>query len=110
MNEQSHRADEPREDNAGSQALGPLGRQEFESPLHDIVRESAPRMFAVVQELGDCEDGAVAAWGLAFEDRADVVSVNGVSRLSARTPGSALRFFSGGSRTRARLIWPEGLS
>ncbi|WP_327274033.1 hypothetical protein OG609_19880 [Streptomyces sp. NBC_01224] len=110
MNEKAHPADEPSKDNASSEEPMSLGRKEFELLLQDLVRDSAPRMFAVVQELGDCEDGVVAAWGLAFEGRAEVVSAEGVSRLSARTPESALRFFSGGARNRARLIWPQSLS
>ncbi|WP_406382750.1 hypothetical protein [Streptomyces sp. NBC_01618] len=110
MSENPHPADEPSMDSAGSEELEPLGRREFELLVQDLVRETAPRVFAVVHELGDCEDGVVAAWGLAFEDRAEVVLPEGISRLSARTPESALRFFNGANGSRARLIWPLDLS
>ncbi|MFH8514135.1 hypothetical protein ACH4CE_03120 [Streptomyces gelaticus] len=96
--------------NAGAEPLEPFGRREFESLVQDLVRETAPRVFAVVQELGDCEDAVVAAWGLALEGRTELITAEGVSRLSVRTPESALRFFSGGNRIRARLIWPLSLS
>ncbi|MFB8032769.1 hypothetical protein ACFC5Z_07390 [Streptomyces sp. NPDC056004] len=110
MNEKRHPADEPSVDNAGFDQLDPLGRREFESLVQDLVRETAPRVFAVVQELGDCEDAVVAAWGLALEGRTELITAEGVSRLSVRTPESALRFFSGGNGIRARLIWPLNLS
>ncbi|MCX4796142.1 MULTISPECIES: hypothetical protein [unclassified Streptomyces] len=110
MSENPRPADEPSMDSAGSEEVEPLGRREFELLAEDLVRETAPRVFAVVQELGEREDGVVAARGLAFEDRAEVVLTEGVSRLSARTPESALRFFSGANGSRARLIWLLDLS
>ncbi|MDV9196829.1 hypothetical protein [Streptomyces sp. Wh19] len=95
--------------NAGAEPLESFGRREFESLVQDLVRETAPRVFAVVQEIGDCEDAVVAAWGLALEGRTELITPEGTPRLSVRTPESALRFFSGGDRTRARLIWPLNL-
>lgn len=71
---------------------------------------SAPRMFAVVQEFGEREDAWVAAWGLAFEDRAEVVGVHGGTWMSLRSPEAALRYFSPDKATRPRLIWPRSVS
>ncbi|MFJ1880029.1 hypothetical protein [Streptomyces sp. NPDC088137] len=66
--------------------------------------------FAVVQELGDCEDAVVAAWGLGLDGRTEPITAEGVSRLSVRTPESALRFFRSGDGIRTRLIWPLNLN
>ncbi|MEU2130259.1 hypothetical protein [Streptomyces sp. NPDC018352] len=110
MNEKRHPADQPSAGNAAIEPLAPFGRQEFDSLMQDFVRETAPRVFAVVQELGDCEDAVVAAWGLTLEGRTELVTAEGISRLSVRTPESALRFFSDSSGSRARLVWLLDLS
>jgi hypothetical protein len=86
--------------------LPPLcDEQEFDALLKDMVAEEAPRLFAVVQEYGDRVDGRVAAWGMAFADRAEVVSVRRGQRMSLPTPENALRLYACGSHIRARLVW-----
>ncbi|WP_018681480.1 hypothetical protein [Actinokineospora enzanensis] len=73
--------------------------------LHEFVHAQAPRMFAVVQELGDSEDHRVAAWGIAFEEHAAVVTEDGDSRFVLRTPESALAVFGNHPEVSARLVW-----
>lgn len=46
------------------------------------MADEVPRLFAVVQEYGKRVDGRIAAWGLAFEDCAEVVRLDSVGRLS----------------------------
>ncbi|MET8746821.1 hypothetical protein [Streptomyces sp. NPDC004728] len=110
MNEKRHPADDPGAGNADVEQLDSLGRQEFDALVQNLVQETAPRVFAVVQELGDREDAVVAAWGLALDGRTELITAEGVSRLSVRTPESALRFFSSGNGIRTRLIWPLNLN
>ncbi|WP_258175058.1 hypothetical protein [Actinopolyspora mortivallis] len=73
----------------------------------ELVSENAPRVFAVVQEYGLRVDARIAAWGIAFEDRAEVVAVEENLRMRVSSPEAAVRFFHLGTRVRARLVWPE---
>lgn len=85
--------------------LAPLcGEAEFAQEMAELVAEEAPRLFAVVQEYGNRVDGCIAAWGLAFEDRAKVF---GVERgyLSLQSPERAVRVFNHGPHITAHLVW-----
>jgi hypothetical protein len=87
--------------------LQPLcDREEFTATLQDLVTDTAPRLFAVVQEYGDRVDGRVAAWGMAFEDYAEVISVEGHRRLRAPSPAHALRAYRLGARIVSGVMWP----
>lgn len=79
----------------------------FAAILQSMVTDQAPRIFAVVQEYGERVDAHIAAWGIAFTDRAEVVSTDPGLRLSLETPECALHAFSWGNHIRARLVWPE---
>ncbi len=78
---------------------------EFAAILEGMVADEAPRLFAVVQEYGDRVDGRIAAWGMAFDDHAEVVSVKRGLRMSLPAPENALRLFKVGSHIQARLVW-----
>jgi hypothetical protein len=78
---------------------------EFAAILEEMVADKAPRLFAVVQEYGERVDARIAAWGLAFPDHAEVVSVEHTQRMSLQAPENALRLFRLGSHVRARLVW-----
>lgn len=89
-------------------AMTPLGdEQEFADLLAEMVADEAPRIFAVVQEYGTRADGVIAAWGMAFEDHAEVVGVDGGLRMSLRAPERALRGFRRPHIT-PRLVWVDG--
>jgi hypothetical protein len=45
---------------------------EFADVMRLIAEEQAPRLFAIVEEHGEQEDGRVAGYGLAYSDHADV--------------------------------------
>lgn len=84
--------------------LMPLSDEpEFAAILEEMVADEAPRLFAVVQEYGERVDARIAAWGIAFDDHAEVVARGVQGRL--RTPEDALRLFNRGSHIRARLVW-----
>lgn len=85
---------------------GPLcDETEFALLIDQMVAENAPRVFAVVQELGDRVDGWIAAWGMAFEDRVEVIGSDGSLRMTLRAPEAALRGYRWGGCVSARLVW-----
>ncbi|HEY1572407.1 MAG TPA: hypothetical protein VGG05_13765 [Pseudonocardiaceae bacterium] len=65
------------------------------------IAAAAPKMFAVVEEYGDDAGRRIAAWGMAFANRATVVGVHGGCHLSMHSPEAALRAFN----TNSHLIW-----
>jgi hypothetical protein len=84
----------------------PLCSEErFAAIMESIVADYAPRVFAVVQEYGKRVDGKIAAWGLAFEDRIEVIGVEGGIRISGCSPEDALLGFHFGSHIKPRLVW-----
>ncbi len=90
-------------DPSGLTTLG--DEPEFAAIVESTVADEAPRVFAIVQEYGERVDGRIAAWGMAFDDHAEVVAVAHGMRGSLRTPEDALRLFNRGSHIRARLVW-----
>lgn len=100
---QSHPLDELVPDPSG---LAPSCDEEtFAEILESMVADEAPRLFAIVEEYGERVDGFIAAWGMAFEDRAEVVSVQGGLRMSTRSAESALFGFGHGTRLTPRVVW-----
>ena len=81
------------------------GGDEFTALVAEMVADEAPRLFAVVQELGEREDGRIAAWGMAFADHADVVRHGGGSWLSVSSPDRARWVLGHGQDITARLVW-----
>ncbi len=78
---------------------------EFAALIENMVADEAPRLFAVVQEYGQRVDGVIAAWGIAFEDHAEVVSADGRLYLRLQAPQHAVRRFHVGTHIRAHLVW-----
>ncbi|MFE9745927.1 hypothetical protein ACFYOT_13545 [Saccharothrix saharensis] len=76
---------------------------------HEIARREAPRLFAIVEEYGDPNDLRIAGYGLAYDNRADVNSVEGDFRLTSDSPEHARTVFEISSRStgarRAHVIW-----
>ncbi|TQM79212.1 hypothetical protein FHX81_1509 [Saccharothrix saharensis] len=77
--------------------------------MHEVAREDAPRLFAIVEEYGEAEDARVAGYGLAYADRAEADSVEGGFRLSADSAERARALFeiSTGDVAvrRVHLVW-----
>ncbi|WP_017973438.1 hypothetical protein [Actinopolyspora halophila] len=77
--------------------LAPLGtHEEFRELLVELVRASAPEVFALCEEIGDRADGVVRYWGLSHGDGTEVVAVHGGVNGRFRSPESALRLLSRG--------------
>ena len=94
---------------ASSAGMGPLcDEAEFAELVRGLVLDTAPRLFALVEEVGEREDGWVYAWGMAFEDRVCLVKEGGGSFAVHPSAEIARRRWS---RVRKlRLVWcgPEG--
>lgn len=77
----------------------------FEDWMDELVRVSAPRMFALVQETEDDlgRDGELVAWGLAFDDHAEVVAQDSGMRGTFASARSAVELFS--RNTKLHLVW-----
>ncbi|MFI0464491.1 hypothetical protein ACH347_10470 [Saccharopolyspora sp. 5N102] len=77
----------------------------FSEWVDELVRVSAPRVFALVEEAEDelGKDGAIVAWGLEFDDHAELVGVDGGIRGSFNSASSASQLFS--RKDQVRPVW-----
>ncbi|GAA2666084.1 MULTISPECIES: hypothetical protein [Actinosynnema] len=89
---------------------------DYEALVQGMVTDNAPRVFAVVEEDRDDPCARVAAWGMAFAEHAEVVSVERDYRAGSTTPERAAALFSDpdpapgsapgtAKRITARLVW-----
>lgn len=89
-----------------------MTEQEFAMLVHEVAHEEAPRLFAIVEEYGEQESVRVAGYGVAFEDRAEVSSVEGGFHLSSQSAENARTLFEISSRSagtrRAHVVWLDG--
>lgn len=84
--------------------LGPLGSEaEFAELVDALVTDSAPRLFALVEECGERADGWVVAWGMQFEDHAEVIAADRGLRVSVLSAERAREMFS--RLGKVRLVW-----
>ena len=83
---------------------------EFNELMAGMVTDEAPRLFAVIQEVGDREDGWIAAWGMAFDDHVEVVDDGAC--LSLQSPERARWVFGLRPDVTAHVVWvdPAGAS
>lgn len=77
--------------------------EEFAQEVRELVADEAPRVFALVEEYGERVDGWIVAWGMAFDDRVEVISANGGLRMTFNSGERAQRAFS--RRRKIRLVW-----
>ncbi|GAB2999407.1 hypothetical protein [Saccharothrix stipae] len=87
------------------------GQEEFADVMRELAEQEAPRLFALVEEYGDRVDARVAAYGLAYPDRADVNSVEGDFSLRSQSPENARKLFEISSRSRGvrvHVVWLDG--
>jgi len=85
--------------------IGEETEEEFAQEVAELVADEAPRLFALVQEHGERVDGRVIAWGMAFDDHADAISVGRGLRGSFPSAERARRAFS--RRAKIRLVWAD---
>lgn len=77
--------------------------EEFAQEVRELVADEAPQVFALVEEYGERVDGRIVAWGMAFDDRVEVIGVNGVQWVSVLSVERAHRAFS--RHRKIRLVW-----
>lgn len=86
--------------------LPPMGsREEFTAIVDSIVADNAPQVFAIVHEYGDRVDSWIVGWGMALDDRAEVVDVDGGTSMTLLAPHNALRYFAYEKYCTPRLVW-----
>ncbi|WP_405798581.1 hypothetical protein [Streptomyces sp. NBC_01506] len=84
---------------------------DFAQEVYELVRTTAPRLFAVVEEYRPGADDAdsdafVVAWGLAYEDgAAEVIAVEGQRRWQLAAAEHVVRYFGRAENLSARLVW-----
>ncbi|WP_405617125.1 hypothetical protein OG292_25390 [Streptomyces sp. NBC_01511] len=82
---------------------------DFAQEVHELVRTTAPRLFAVVEEYRpgtDDADAFVVAWGLAYKDgAAEVMAVEGQRRWQLAAAEHVVRYFGRAENLSARLVW-----
>ncbi|MEV6231606.1 hypothetical protein AB0L88_27495 [Saccharopolyspora shandongensis] len=79
---------------------------------YELVREEirrAPKLFALCELDRDeteweLAEGRVFAWGLAFDDHAEVISTDGRGRGTFRSPSRAAELFA--HTAEIRLVYP----
>ncbi|MGH3695490.1 MAG: hypothetical protein ACRDRX_16140 [Pseudonocardiaceae bacterium] len=92
----------------GPDTLAPLcDEAEFAELVKELVADEAPRLFAVVQEYGERVDGRIAAWGIAFEECAEVFGVDRSQHLRLPSAERAARAFSRRPQITARVVWVD---
>ncbi|WP_411113401.1 hypothetical protein [Streptomyces sp. 029-5] len=88
---------------------------DFAREVYELVRDTAPRLFAVVVEFrpgAEEADAFVVAWGLAYADgAAEAVAVEGRRRWSLAAAENVLRYFGRAKDCSPRLVWltPSGI-
>ncbi|PRW65241.1 hypothetical protein [Actinopolyspora mortivallis] len=89
-------------DRSGPPAPG--SRAEFLAALQDMVTDRAPRVFALCEEIGQCQQAVLHYWGLAHPDRADLLGTGGSIHLGFRDAATAHHRLS--TRTHPlHLVW-----
>lgn len=81
----------------------PGSEEEFAEEVRELVDADAPQVFALVEERGERLDGCVVAWGIAFDDHVNVLSVNGRRHANLPSVEHVHRAFS--QRRKIRLVW-----
>ncbi|WP_381797728.1 hypothetical protein [Streptomyces niveus] len=81
---------------------------DFGREVYELVRDTAPRLFAVVEEFRpgtEDADAVVVAWGLAYADgAAEVVGVEGHRRWQLAAAEHIVRYFGRAEDLSARLV------
>ncbi|MFD5747817.1 hypothetical protein [Streptomyces sp. NPDC127033] len=82
---------------------------DFTQEVYELVRDTAPRLFAVVEEYRpgtDDADAVVVAWGLAYESGvAEVIHVGGGRRWRLASAEGIMRHFRRTEDRTPRLVW-----
>ncbi|MDQ2882162.1 MAG: hypothetical protein M3Y48_13320 [Actinomycetota bacterium] len=90
-----------------TEAVSPRGidEAEFVEMVNEMVAAEAPKMFALVAEIGDRVDAMITVWCVKLPDRIEVISVgsDGVRGIF-HSVEHALKLLSAGGKTTLRLV------
>ncbi|MBP2322592.1 hypothetical protein JOF56_002977 [Kibdelosporangium banguiense] len=78
---------------------------DFPQLVAEMVADQAPRVFAIVLEYGEQIDAQVLAWGMALDESAYVVTVDGKNQYLLAEPENALKCVSTHPNTKPHLVW-----
>lgn len=92
------------ESNPAASFCTAMSEAEFAELATGLVTDEAPRLFALLEEVGDREDGWIVAWGMAFAEHAHLVGVNGLANHLLLDSAEQARQLLG-RRAKIRLIW-----
>ena len=84
-------------------SLPSRGNPQFTAWADQLVEASAPRVFGLVEGYDEGSEGEIIAWGMALDDRAEVVAVDGRMRGSFQSAESAHRLFA--LTGQLHLVW-----
>jgi hypothetical protein len=80
-----------------------MSEEHYARRMNEMVQESAPSRFAIVQDYGDRVDGTVAAYGLATKKNASIVTDGVIWKLQSAESGA--RRFEHPPHVTARVVW-----
>lgn len=84
--------------------LKPLCNEaEFAEMVDELVHSTAPRLFALVEECGERADGWIVAWGMQFDDHAEVIASDRGLRLGVASAQRAREMLA--RLGTIRLVW-----
>ncbi|MBP2321088.1 hypothetical protein JOF56_001473 [Kibdelosporangium banguiense] len=79
-----------------------------ETELAEMVAYQTPRVFAIVLEYleyGERVGAEIVAWGMALDEGAYVITVDGVNQYLLDAPENALHYLGCRPGTTPRLVW-----
>lgn len=85
----------------------------FRALVRALVVDEMPRLFAVVYERIPRREVEVAAYGMAFPDRAELIAPDGTHRMTSSSADQATALLTAGTgdeQVKARLVWMEDLA
>ncbi|SMD27597.1 hypothetical protein [Kibdelosporangium aridum] len=78
---------------------------EFTKTVNDMATDQAPQMFAVALEYGAQLDVKIAAWGMAFDEHAYMITEDDNRQFVLADADGALKYFPKTHNVTPRLIW-----
>lgn len=83
----------------------PITPEQYAEVVRQLVTESAPRRFAIVQDWGDRFDSRVAAWGIATDEHTHIIDADAGPRMTVDSVRLALLLYTEKPHVSARVHW-----
>jgi hypothetical protein len=83
----------------------PITQEEYAESVRQLVADSAPRRFAIVQDWGTRYDSRVAAWGLMLNERTQIIDADAGPRMTMDSIRLALRLYARTPHVTVRVHW-----